>query len=85
MLSYRLGTVNDFHWEFKPVAYIRLLFEYEYLIMIHHIIISIYIVSLGFRNTNRSLRHVQRQKCCKQCGQVKFMGTMTKWPVQKHT
>jgi len=19
MLSYRLGTVNDFHWEFKPV------------------------------------------------------------------
>jgi len=25
------------------------------------------------------------KKCCKQCGQVKFMGTMTKWPVQKHT
>jgi len=23
--------------------------------------------------------------CCKQCGQVKFLGTMTKWPVQKHT
>ena len=20
MLSYRLGTVNDFHWEFKPVS-----------------------------------------------------------------
>jgi len=20
MLSYRLGTVNDFHWEFKPVV-----------------------------------------------------------------
>jgi len=19
MLSYRLGTVNDFHWEFKPI------------------------------------------------------------------
>jgi len=19
MLSYRLGTVNDFHWDFKPV------------------------------------------------------------------
>ena len=19
MLSYRLGTINDFHWEFKPV------------------------------------------------------------------
>jgi len=19
MLNYRLGTVNDFHWEFKPV------------------------------------------------------------------
>ena len=30
-------------------------------------------------------RDVQRKKCCKQCGQVKFMGTMTKWPVQKHT
>ena len=26
-----------------------------------------------------------KKKCCKQCGQVKFMGTMTKWPVQKHT
>ena len=26
-----------------------------------------------------------KEKCCKQCGQVKFMGTMTKWPVQKHT
>ena len=25
------------------------------------------------------------KKYCKQCGQVKFMGTMTKWPVQKHT
>ena len=30
-------------------------------------------------------RDVQRKKCCKQCGQVKFMGTMTKWSVQKHT
>ena len=27
-------------------------------------------------------RDVQRKKCCKQCGQVKFMGTMTKWPVK---
>ena len=26
-----------------------------------------------------------KEKCSKQCGQVKFMGTMTKWPVQKHT
>jgi len=26
-----------------------------------------------------------KEKCCKQCGQVKFMGTMAKWPVQKHT
>jgi len=26
-----------------------------------------------------------KKKCCKQCGQVKFMDTMTKWPVQKHT
>ena len=23
MLSYRLGTVNDFHWEFKPVLSYR--------------------------------------------------------------
>jgi len=23
-----------------------------------------------------------KEKCCKQCGQVKFRGTMTKWPVQ---
>jgi len=22
MVSYRLGTVNDFHWEFKPVSVI---------------------------------------------------------------
>ena len=27
----------------------------------------------------------KEKKCCKKCGQVKFMGTMTKWPVQKHT
>jgi len=33
---------------------------------------------------NKNERDVQK-KCCKQCGQVKFMGTMTKWPVQKHT
>jgi len=26
-----------------------------------------------------------KEKCCKQRGQVKFMGTMTKRPVQKHT
>ena len=30
-------------------------------------------------------RRCLKKKCCKQCGQVKFMGTMTKWPVQKHT
>ena len=29
-------------------------------------------------------RDVQRKNVVK-CGQVKFMGTMTKWPVQKHT
>ena len=26
-----------------------------------------------------------KEKCFKQYGQVEFMGTMTKWPVQKHT
>ena len=26
-----------------------------------------------------------KKQCCKQCGQVRFMGTMTKWPVQTHT
>ena len=30
-------------------------------------------------------KRCSKKKCCKQCGQVKFMGTMTKWPVQKHT
>jgi len=30
-------------------------------------------------------KEVQRKKSRKQCGQVKLMGTMTKWPVQKHT
>jgi len=30
-------------------------------------------------------RRCSKKKCCKQCGQVKFMGTMTKWPIQKHT
>jgi len=30
-------------------------------------------------------RRCSKKKCCKQCGQVKFMGNMTKWPVQKHT
>jgi len=30
-------------------------------------------------------RDVQKEKCCKQCGQVKYtcMGTMTKWPIPK--
>ena len=35
--------------------------------------------------SNINGRDVQRTKCCKQCGQVKFIDTMTKWPVQKHT
>jgi len=26
-----------------------------------------------------------KEKSCKQCRQVKFIRTMTKWPVQKHT
>ena len=30
-------------------------------------------------------RRCSKKKCCKLCGQVKFMDTMTKWPVQKHT
>ena len=30
-------------------------------------------------------KRCSKKKCCKQCGQVKFMGTMSKWPVQKHT
>ena len=30
-------------------------------------------------------KRCSKKKCRKQCGQVKFMGTMTKWPVQKHT
>ena len=30
-------------------------------------------------------KRCSKKKCCKQCGQVKFLGTMTKWPVQKHT
>ena len=35
--------------------------------------------------TKYKWRRCSKKKCCKQCGQVKFMGTMTKWPVQKHT
>ena len=30
-------------------------------------------------------KRCSKKKCCKQCGQVKLMGTMTIWPVQKHT
>jgi len=30
-------------------------------------------------------KRCSKKKCCKQSGQVKFMGTMAKWPVQKHT
>jgi len=43
--------------------------------------------SLKERTTFNNIkgRDVQRKKGCKQCGQVKLMGTMTKWPVQKHT
>ena len=39
--------------------------------------------SIVLLQANINGRDVQRKKCCKQCGQVKFMGTMTKWPVQK--
>jgi len=43
-------------------------------------------VSSGFRklssNTNATHWRFQLWRCCKQCGQVKFMGTMTKWPVK---
>jgi len=42
-------------------------------------------VWMGNRVLNINGRDVQRKKCCKQCAQVRFMGTMTKWPVQKHT
>jgi len=31
------------------------------------------------------MEEMYKEKSFKQCGQVKFMGTMTKWPVQKHT
>jgi len=27
-------------------------------------------------------KRCSKKKCCKPCGQVKFMGTMTKWAVQ---
>jgi len=30
-------------------------------------------------------KRCSKKKCFKQYGQVKFMGTMTKWPVQEHT
>ena len=30
-------------------------------------------------------KRCSNKKCCKQCAQVKFKGTMAKWPVQKHT
>ena len=29
------------------------------------------------------MEEIFKEKCCKLCGQVKFMGTMTKWPVFK--
>jgi len=30
-------------------------------------------------------KRCSKKKGCKQCEQVKLMGTRTKWPVQKHT
>ena len=29
------------------------------------------------------MKRCSKNECCKQCRQVKFKGTMTKWPVQK--
>jgi len=43
---------------------------------------SFHFVCEGCYNIN--WRNVQN-KCCEQCRQVKFMGTMTKWPIQKQT
>ena len=62
----------------------------------HYIIRMIYFVikvtEQNVRCTNNQTQRMQykwrrcsKKTCCKQCGQVKFMGTMTKWPVQKHT
>jgi len=37
----------------------------------------------GLATLKYKWRRCSKKKCCKQCGQVKFMGTMTKWPVHK--
>ena len=31
------------------------------------------------------MKRCSKKECCKQCRNVKFKGTMTKWPVQKLT
>ena len=37
------------------------------------------------RLNQNKLKRCPKKECCKQYRHVKFKGTMTKWPVQKHT
>ena len=48
MLSYRLGTVNDFHWEFKPVfsysniTLSNMFVKYEYVHVCNYVYICVW-------------------------------------------
>ena len=44
-----------------------------------HSYLSFYTVKYKYK-----WRRCLKKKCCKQCRQVKFMGTMAKWPAQKN-
>ena len=37
------------------------------------------------KNCSYQLKRCSKIECCKQLRHVKFKGTVTKWPVQKHT
>jgi len=39
----------------------------------------------GVTRLQYKLKRCSKKECCKQCRYVKFMGTLTKWPVQKPT
>ena len=38
-----------------------------------------------FENGEYKSKRCSKKKCCKQCSNVKFKATMTKWPVHKQT
>ena len=77
MLSYHLGTANGFHWNHFALDHLGRIWN--------NTLTDPYQAGKFKLLREYKRKRCSKKTCFKQCGQVKFMGTMTKWPVQKHT